>query len=67
MPKVKSPYSVSVFRAGEHGKGQMIHFFRYVGKWSYVRRWLEKKGERWDYANVYDRKTKTFINRIYNN
>jgi len=63
----KNDFSMTFFiRSSEKGNDRQVLYLQYVHDTDKAILWCKKNNINWDYANIYNRRTREYIKRIYN-
>lgn len=65
--KKKNSFSVSFYSHGQHGKGNRVLFLLYVNHVNKAIHWAFNNNIKFDYVNIYERRTRIFLGRYYIN
>lgn len=60
MKGKKNDYSISFFN-----KAERVLFMEFVHDTKKAVEWINSKNKEWTHGNIYDRRERTFISRIY--
>lgn len=65
MIRKKNDYSITVFNK----ENQYLGFIKYVHNIKYTANWLNnsRRFNQWYYMNIYNRRSRNFIKRVYRN
>ncbi len=61
MKGKKNDFSMSFFNGDDR-----VMFLEFVHRTETATEWMNAKGKEWTHANIYNRRTREFIQRVYN-